>query len=118
MSENVPVYGIVKERTAEFTTLEKEYKRGFSRHPPKQFRLECENVIQSSRPSTVSTAGSEKDEQDDLQQNVEFRQKQNENRTTGISSKMSDEDDDEDEEEGESGSTSTDLADGSEPSTR
>ena len=62
MSENVPVYGIEKERTAEFTTLEKEYKRGFSRHPPKQFRLECENVIQSSRPSTVSTAGSEKDE--------------------------------------------------------
>jgi len=41
----------------------------------------------------------------DLQQNVEFRLKQNAERTTKYSSRLSDDDEDDDDDEGESGST-------------
>ena len=76
MNENLPIYGIQSERTNLFHTLEKDFKRGVSKFPPKHFRIECENVIVGSRPSVASTRVSDtsSDAQLDLQQNVEFRQ--------------------------------------------
>lgn len=55
MNENIPVYGIQNERANEFQTLEKDFKRGISKHPPKQLRIREEDVIQTDRMSVAST---------------------------------------------------------------
>jgi Unconventional myosin tail, actin- and lipid-binding len=43
---NLPIFGIDKVNLSDFTTTEKDKKRGMNRFPPVQFRLIQENVIQ------------------------------------------------------------------------
>ena len=37
--KNLPVYGIEKEKLQDFTTTEKDFKRGISKFPPKHLRI-------------------------------------------------------------------------------
>ena len=47
-SQNLPVFGIQKPNLREFTTTEKDMKRGVSRYPPLQFRLREEDLMRES----------------------------------------------------------------------
>jgi hypothetical protein len=44
----LPIFGIEKEKLGDFTTTEKDFKKGISRYPPSQFRLISEDIISSS----------------------------------------------------------------------
>jgi hypothetical protein len=65
VSENLPIFGIEKEKLAEFTTCEKAFKKGYSRFPPSQFRLASEDIIASTQPEKASVYESS-DAQEDL----------------------------------------------------
>ena len=109
-NENLPIYGIQKDKLAEFTTVEKDFKRGINRFPPIEFRLVEEDVLaQTSIVSQVSQEPS--DLQEDLKNNVDFRDKQNKERADPMVGEASDDDDDDDE-EGESGSTRISVIEG------
>ena len=108
---NLPIFGIEKEKLSDFTTTEKDFKRGVSKFPPERLRVRCEDLIKESGSCSSTAVG----EEVDLQQNVEFRQKQNAERSTKYSSRLSDDDEDDDD-EGESGGTQEDT--GKEPTTR
>lgn len=43
--ENLPIFGIDKSHLTDFTTTEKDAKRGVSRFPPSQFRLRTEDLL-------------------------------------------------------------------------
>jgi hypothetical protein len=45
MQENLPVFGIEKSSLSNFTTTEKDMKRGTSRFPPAQYRLKSEDIL-------------------------------------------------------------------------
>lgn len=45
MKSNLPIFGIAKDKLLEFTTLEKDFKRGLSRFPPPHLILPEENVL-------------------------------------------------------------------------
>ncbi len=44
-SKNLPIFGVPNKTLTDFTTTEKDHKRGRSRYPPKQFRLLEEDII-------------------------------------------------------------------------
>lgn len=46
---NLPIFGVEKNNLVDFTTTEKDKKRGQSRFPPVQFRLKEENVLKDER---------------------------------------------------------------------
>ena len=54
MNQNLPIYGVEKDRTNEFMTIEKDMKRGISRMPPSMLRLFTEDVIASDSSSKAS----------------------------------------------------------------
>lgn len=39
LNKNLPIFGVEKDKLTEFTTVEKDMKRGISRFPPSMFRL-------------------------------------------------------------------------------
>ena len=114
LNDNLPVFGIQKDKLAEFTTLEKDFKRGISKFPPQQFRLMEENVLATATPQSAQQTVEQVDFQEELKVNVEFRNQKNQERAEGAAGGSDDEEDEED--EGESGSTSVSAA--GEPSTR
>jgi len=87
MQDNLPIFGIDKKDLRDFTTTEKDMKRMTSRFPPAQYRMRGEDLI---RPLTmVNSGGTSKtaaqseiedntfeQQMDDLQTNVEIRNKQ------------------------------------------
>ena len=56
-SENLPIFGIQKDKLADFTTVEKDFKRGISRFPPTEYRLAEEDVV--ARTSVLGQATQE-----------------------------------------------------------
>ena len=44
----MPVFGVDRNNLSEFTTTEKDAKRGQSRFPPTQFRLKEEDLLRES----------------------------------------------------------------------
>jgi len=63
---NLPIFAVTNKTLTDFTTTEKDKKRGVSRFPPKQFRIKDEDIIKEeeskksqqlpSSPSTVMGA--------------------------------------------------------------
>jgi hypothetical protein len=45
MSKNLPIFGIDKNNLVDFTTTEKDMKRGTSRFPPKELRIKSEDIM-------------------------------------------------------------------------
>ena len=48
MSANIPIYGIEKKDLKEFTTTEKDMRKGQNRFPPAQMRLKSEDLLKES----------------------------------------------------------------------
>ena len=65
--ENLPIYGIDKEKLVEFTTTEKDMKRMVTRFPPSQFRLAAEDIISEKSGPSKATIYESGDAQSDLQ---------------------------------------------------
>lgn len=56
--QNLPVFGIPKDSLVQFTTLEKDMKKGITRFPPSQFRLMEEDILEEvASPKTPEEAG-------------------------------------------------------------
>lgn len=53
LSINLPIFGVTKPKLQEFTTTEKDMKRGTSKFPPLQFRLKEEDVVRESETQMV-----------------------------------------------------------------
>lgn len=68
----MPIFGIEKEKLTDFTTTEKDFKRGVSKFPPERMRARCEDLIKEEEQARPSKAAVE---EVDLQQNVDFRLK-------------------------------------------
>lgn len=74
---NLPIFGVEKSTLQEFTTTEKDVKRGQSRFPPVQFRLREEDVLRESDTQMLkaevidSTAFNSV--MDDYQENLQLR---------------------------------------------
>jgi hypothetical protein len=45
VKENLPIFGIDKKDLLDFTTTEKDMKRGTSRFPPNHLRLRQEDIL-------------------------------------------------------------------------
>lgn len=45
---NLPIFGIERANLKEFTTTEKDAKRGQNRFPPVQFRIKTEDLLRES----------------------------------------------------------------------
>jgi hypothetical protein len=82
-NHNLPIFGIEKPNLNDFTTTEKDMKRGVSRFPPSQMRIKSEDLISESAGGPGAPKGSEAEVTDstfavldELQQNVEIRNKQ------------------------------------------
>jgi hypothetical protein len=88
---NLPIFAVTNKTLTDFTTTEKDKKRGVSRFPPKQFRIKDEDIIKeeeskksqqhvSSSPSTIMGTEVETEQivmvLDDYQGNLELRGKQ------------------------------------------
>ena len=87
---NLPIFAVTNKTLTDFTTTEKDKKRGVSRFPPRQFRIKDEDIIKEeeskksqqlpSSPSTVMGAEVESEQivmvLDDYQGNLELRGKQ------------------------------------------
>lgn len=76
MQVNIPIFGVQKANLREFTTTEKDMKRGYSRFPPTQFRLKEEDLIRESDAPKADPQDSAWTMMDDYQQNVQLRNKQ------------------------------------------
>ncbi len=48
MKSNLPIFGVQKSNLREYTTTEKDAKKGYSRFPPLTFRLLEEDLIRDS----------------------------------------------------------------------
>lgn len=76
---NLPIFGIPKINLRDFTTTEKDMKRGQSRFPPDQFRQKEEDLIRERldtamvKPEVIDNTFAM---QDDYDQNVALRNKQ------------------------------------------
>jgi serine/threonine protein kinase len=115
VKDNLKIFGIEAKSLTDFTTTEKDMKRGTNRFPPGQYRLTSEDIIkvEAKNPATgggiilgSSTSAVEADNtfefQEEFQQNVEIRNKQfQENKN--FEDKGEDDDDEEEEEEDENG---------------
>lgn len=84
MKANLPVFGIEKNSLTDFTTTEKDMKRYTSRFPPSHFRIKSEDIL-AEGSTHMSIGGKQGDSEvvdntfalmDDLQKNVEIRNKQ------------------------------------------
>ena len=72
MNSNLPIFGIDKANLKDFTTTEKDFKRGQNRFLPSQFRIKTEDLLKENNngkneienPFTML---------EDLQENVELR---------------------------------------------
>lgn len=64
--ENLPIFGIEKSNLYDFTTLEKDFKKGISKYPPSHFRLACENLLVTDEPDKVSVYVAKNVSQEDL----------------------------------------------------
>jgi hypothetical protein len=111
MQENLPIYGIDKKDLRDFTTTENDMKRMTSRFPLPQYRMKGEDLIKpqsSDINGTTSKAGAQSEiedntfeqQMDDLQKNVEIRNKQFQESKNFADKNEDDDDDDEEEEEG------------------
>ena len=74
MQENLPIFGIDKDKLSEFTTIEKDMKRGISKFPPSSYRLLIENVLETTVQDTKQSVYKSEDAQGDLENNVLFRE--------------------------------------------
>ena len=78
LKANLPIYGIPKINLRDFTTTEKDMKRGQSRFPPDQFRLKEEDLIRERldtamvKPEVIDNTFAMSDDYD---QNVALRNK-------------------------------------------
>lgn len=45
---NLPIFGIDKSNLKEFTTTEKDMKKGQNRFPPNQFRIRSEDLLREA----------------------------------------------------------------------
>lgn len=50
---NLPIFGVDKSNLSQFTTTEKDMKRGQSKFPPSQFRLREEDVLRESETQMI-----------------------------------------------------------------
>lgn len=48
MNANLPIYGIDKGNLKDFTTTEKDFKKGQNRYPPSQFRIKSEDLLREA----------------------------------------------------------------------
>lgn len=106
-NHNLPIFGIEKPNLNDFTTTEKDMKRGVSRFPPSQMRIKSEDLISESAGGSGGPKGSEAEVTDstfavldELQQNVEIRNKQFQE-SKNFQDKGEDDDDDDDDEDEE-----------------
>jgi len=44
MNKNVPIYCVTAKDLKDFTTTEKDMKKGENRYPPREFRVETEDL--------------------------------------------------------------------------
>lgn len=50
---NLPIFGVDQSNLSQFTTTEKDMKRGQSKFPPSQFRLREEDVLRESETQMI-----------------------------------------------------------------
>jgi hypothetical protein len=48
LAVNLPIFGIERQNLKEFTTTERDAKRGQNRFPPQQFRIKSEDILRES----------------------------------------------------------------------
>jgi indole-3-glycerol phosphate synthase len=48
MNANVPIFGIEKKDLKEFTTTEKDMRKGQNRFPPTQMRIKAEDLLKET----------------------------------------------------------------------
>ena len=58
-SFNLPIYGIQNTNLRDYTTTEKDMKRGVSRMPPSQLRLHEEDIMKQGNSLKVDNSGEE-----------------------------------------------------------
>ncbi len=78
MQVNIPIFGVQKPNLREFTTTEKDMKRGQSKYPPAQFRLKEEDIVRESETQMVKAEviDSTWTFMEDYKQNVAIRNQQ------------------------------------------
>jgi indole-3-glycerol phosphate synthase len=48
INQNLPIFGIDKNNLKDFTTTEKDFKKGQNRFPPAQFRIRSEDLLRET----------------------------------------------------------------------
>lgn len=69
---NLPIFGIDKNHLKDFTTTEKDMKRGQNRFPPMQFRIKSEDLLREAEVKS-DVVDSTYTLLDNYQENVELR---------------------------------------------
>lgn len=75
-NSNLPIFGIDRSNLREFTTTEKDMKRGNNRYPPNQFRIKSEDLVNENHQSLEINKTQEETNpwtMDDYQDNVKLR---------------------------------------------
>lgn len=73
MNSNLPIFGIDKPNLKDFTTTEKDLKRGQNRFPPTHFRIKQEDLLREADTQKSDVADSTYTLLDNYQENVELR---------------------------------------------
>lgn len=75
---NLPIFGVERPTLKEFTTTEKDAKRGQNRYPPQQFRLKTEDLLREAETQIGKQESIENSVTvlDDYNENMQLRNQQ------------------------------------------